>query len=47
MKSITLMDMLVTKSFSNILILKCELIKQKNMGMVFYKEDSKSKFHLG
>lgn len=39
MKSITLMDMLVTKSFSNILKLKCELIKQKNMGMVFYKED--------
>lgn len=39
MKSITLMDMLVTKSFSNILKLKCELIKQKNTGMVFYKED--------
>lgn len=39
MKSITLMDMLLTKSFSNILKLKCELIKQKNMGMVFYKED--------
>ncbi|WP_052124257.1 hypothetical protein [Ureibacillus manganicus] len=39
MKSITIMDMLVTKSFSNILKLKCELIKQKNMGMIFYKED--------
>ena len=39
MKSITLLDMLGTKSFSNILKLKYELMKQKNMGIVFYKED--------
>ena len=39
MKSITLLDMLETKTFSDILKLKYELMKQKNMGIVFYKED--------
>lgn len=38
MKSITLLDMLGTRSYKNILKLKLDLIKFKKVGWIFYKE---------